>query len=86
VLTLFGPGTAFAVASGEVIAVAPADSPATIIANAANVTPSPRQLAWQRLEETTFIHFGVNSAATANGTKIIWSCNGGANQQWSLRN
>ena len=25
-------------------------------------------------------------AATANGTKVIlWSCNGGANQQWTLR-
>lgn len=28
----------------------------------------------------------ANGAATANGTKIIiWACNGGSNQQWSLR-
>jgi hypothetical protein len=28
----------------------------------------------------------ANGAVTANGTKIIlWSCKGGANQQWSLR-
>jgi hypothetical protein len=29
----------------------------------------------------------ANAAGTANGTKIIiWTCNGGANQQWSQRN
>ena len=28
----------------------------------------------------------ANGAATANGTKLIlWSCNGGTNQQWTLR-
>jgi alpha-L-fucosidase len=53
--------TAYAATPAEVVAVAPGDSSATIIANAANVVPSPRQLAWQRLEESTFIHFGVNT-------------------------
>ena len=28
----------------------------------------------------------VNGAATGNGSKLIlWTCNGGTNQQWSLR-
>jgi len=60
-LVLSAPNSAFAATPAPVIAVAPGDSPATIIANAANVVPSQRQLAWQRLEETTFIHFGVNT-------------------------
>jgi alpha-L-fucosidase len=45
----------------EVIAVAPGDTPAQIIEKAASVVPSPRQLAWQRLELTAFMHFGVNT-------------------------
>ncbi|MEU4835051.1 RICIN domain-containing protein [Streptosporangium sp. NPDC023615] len=28
----------------------------------------------------------ANAAGTANGTKLIlWACNGGTNQRWSLR-
>ena len=32
-----------------------------IVRQAANVTPSPRQLRWQELELTAFFHFGVNT-------------------------
>lgn len=61
VLALSITNTAAAATPAEVIAVAPNDSPATIIANAANVVPSSRQLAWERAEQMAFIHFGVNT-------------------------
>ena len=32
-----------------------------IVSKAAHVTPSARQLAWQELEFTTFVHFGMNT-------------------------
>jgi alpha-L-fucosidase len=41
--------------------ISPSDSEAEIIRKAANVTPSPRQLNWQKLELTAFFHFGVNT-------------------------
>jgi alpha-L-fucosidase len=50
-----------AVRPSEVIAVSPGDSPAQVIAKAASVVPSARQLAWQRLERTAFLHFSVNT-------------------------
>jgi alpha-L-fucosidase len=46
---------------GPLIPVSSTDSQATIIAKAANVIPSPQQLAWQHLELTSFIHFGMNT-------------------------
>lgn len=37
------------------------DNEKTIIAKAANIVPSPRQLRWQELELTAFFHFGINT-------------------------
>src|SRR5947208_418775 len=62
-----GDEAAAAVPPAEVIAVAPTDSAATIVRNAGSVVPSPRQLAWQRLEHTAFVHFGVD---TYTGTQL----------------
>ena len=53
-----GTGSAGA---AEVGSVSPNDTPAQIQAKAASITPSPRQLAWERLEQTAFLHFGVNT-------------------------
>ncbi len=43
------------------VKINPSDSYAKIIKKAANVTPSPRQYNWQKLEMTGFIHFGINT-------------------------
>jgi alpha-L-fucosidase len=43
------------------VLIKPGDTKNDIIAKAANVRPSPRQLRWQKLELTTFFHFGVNT-------------------------
>lgn len=43
------------------IIINPGDSYHAIIEKAANVTPSSRQLTWQKKELTAFIHFGVNT-------------------------
>ncbi|WP_316831466.1 alpha-L-fucosidase [Pedobacter aquatilis] len=37
------------------------DNEKTIIAKAARVVPTPRQLRWQQLELTAFFHFGINT-------------------------
>lgn len=39
----------------------PSDSEAAIVAKAAHVQPSARQLRWQQLELTAFFHFGINT-------------------------
>ena len=38
-----------------------AEAPQEILRKAAHVTPSPQQLAWQEMEFTCFVHFGVNT-------------------------
>ncbi len=41
--------------------ITPGESEENIIRTAANITPTPRQLRWQKLELTAFFHFGVNT-------------------------
>lgn len=43
------------------VEILPTDSEEEIIRKAANVTPSERQLAWQKMELTAFVCFGINS-------------------------
>jgi len=43
------------------VLIGPNDRPEDIIRRAAEVVPSPRQLAWQRVEFAAFIHFGMNT-------------------------
>lgn len=46
---------------GPTIHFSPTDSEALRLAKAATVVPSASQLAWQELEFTCFIHFGINT-------------------------
>lgn len=46
---------------GPVIDVDSDDSLDEIVEKAANVIPHPRQHAWKKLEQTAFLHFGVNT-------------------------
>lgn len=47
--------------SKNYVVIKPGDTEKEIVAKAANVTPSARQLRWQQLELTAFFHFGVNT-------------------------
>jgi alpha-L-fucosidase len=55
------PQVTDAAALGQTVLV---DAPVTadaLVAAGVGLRPSPRQLAWQRLEVTAFVHFGVNT-------------------------
>ncbi|TWP54148.1 hypothetical protein FKR81_00850 [Lentzea tibetensis] len=54
-------GAAAQAAPSEVIAISPGDSDEQILEKAGNVVPSERQQTWQRMELTSFHHFGPNT-------------------------
>jgi alpha-L-fucosidase len=45
----------------NVVVLTPGDSIDAIARKAAHVVPSPRQLAWQKMEFIAFVHFGTNT-------------------------
>jgi alpha-L-fucosidase len=45
----------------NIVFLNPSDQYADIIRKAAAIAPSPRQLKWQQLELTAFLHFGMNT-------------------------
>ncbi|MCD6596261.1 MAG: alpha-L-fucosidase [Bacteroidales bacterium] len=47
--------------TGNYVEILPTDSKDDIIRKAANVIPSEKQMAWQRMELTAFLHFGINT-------------------------
>ncbi|WP_190093708.1 alpha-L-fucosidase [Streptomyces melanogenes] len=55
------PAAAAAPTPNPVVAISPTDTSAQILEKAATLTPSRRQLAWQREELTGFVHFGPNT-------------------------
>jgi len=88
-LTVAVPSAALAATSVQVVTVAPSDSPATIIAKAADIVPSPRQLDWQRLEQYNFLHFGVNTFTgrewgTGTEDPNVFQPNGLNTDQWAV--
>ncbi len=57
---LFFIGYAFKQERGKsLVYITGHDTPEQIIKKAAHVVPSPRQLEWQKLEYTAFVHFGL---------------------------
>ena len=47
--------------TGNAVRINPGDSLPVILKKAAHITPSARQISWQELEFTVFIHFGMNT-------------------------
>jgi alpha-L-fucosidase len=62
-LGLLGPrvGVAQLYSATNYVQIPAGSSPAAVVRRAATVTPSARQLRWQQLELTGFIHFGINT-------------------------
>lgn len=52
---------ALAQSGNNYVSIEPGDTQVDIINKAANVRPSERQLRWQQLEVTGFLHFGINT-------------------------
>ncbi|MEY9910054.1 hypothetical protein ABIA35_006298 [Catenulispora sp. MAP12-49] len=62
--SLIGSGPAGATTNpppNPMVTINPSDTQAQILAKAVQVTPTARQLAWQREELTGFVHFGPNT-------------------------
>ena len=49
------------VAAAQTVRLAPDDSLDAVLHKAAEVRPTPRQIAWQRDEFSAFVHFGMNT-------------------------
>ncbi|MDC2954112.1 alpha-L-fucosidase [Streptomyces gilvifuscus] len=47
--------------SGSLVPVSPDDTPDELVRKASRVRPTARQIAWQQLGRTAFLHFGVNT-------------------------
>jgi alpha-L-fucosidase len=60
------PGFEQRYTKGNYVALASGSSPAAVVRAAANVVPSPRQLHWQQLELTGFLHIGLNTFTNTN--------------------